>query len=126
MINTIFYIIVVAMCAASISFTITTTSIFLWFRELISPIHHKIEELIHCPYCISHYIILVIMLLTSDIPYFHIFSYTILNFLFLWFVIVALVALLHNTILKAYKPVTDYMIYRKLQKLKAQDKANNI
>ena len=63
----IVYIILVALCAASISYTISYTSIFLGFREWISKFHYKLEELIHCPYCLCHYIILTIMFTTNDI-----------------------------------------------------------
>lgn len=110
------YIILVALCAACISYTICCTSIFLWLRELVSPIHHKIEELIHCPYCLSHYIVLIIMLLTDKLPVYSIFPWFICNFLFMWFVIVGVVGLLHHVLIRAYKPVAEYMVDRQLAK----------
>ena len=113
------YVIFVALCAASISYTICYTSIFRGFREWISKFHHKIEELIHCPYCFCHYVILVIMLTTKDISnkLIPITDYVIYNFLFTWFCIVCITSLLHCVMLIAYKPVIQYMTDRKLAKL---------
>lgn len=113
------YIIFVALCAASISYTICYTSIFKGFREWISKFHHKLEELIHCPYCFCHYVILVIMLTTKDISskLIPITDYVIYNFLFTWFCIVCITSLLHCVMLIAYKPVIQYMTDRKLAKL---------
>ena len=98
------YILTVAICAACISYTICCTSIFFWLRELVSPIHHKIDELIHCPYCLSHYIVLIIMLLSDNPP------------LCPLFVIVGIIALLHYIMVRTYKPVAEYMVDRQLAK----------
>ena len=117
------YMLMVALCAASISYTISYTSIFRAFREWISPIHPKIEELIHCPYCLCHYVILVIMLTTEDIEevLFPITDWLIYNFLFTWFGIVCITSLLHCIMLIAYRPVIQYMTDRKLAKLKKKN-----
>lgn len=113
------YIIFVALCAASISYTICYTSIFRAFREWISEFHEKLEELVHCPYCFCHYVILVIMLLTNDLSnkLIPVFKWGIFNFLFTWFTIVCITSLLHCIMLIAYKPVIDYVTHRKLEKL---------
>ena len=78
------YILAVALCAASISYTICCTSIFKGIREWLSKFHHKLEELIHCPYCFSHYVIIVIMLTTEGINGYlvHISQSIVYNFLF--------------------------------------------
>ena len=121
------YILTVALCAASISYTICYTSIFKGIREWLSKFHHKLEELIHCPYCFSHYVILTIMLTTEDIceclvP---ISSFVVYNFLFTWFCIVCVTSLLHCIMLIAYKPVMDYMTNRRLEKLNKLKKKLN-
>lgn len=113
------YIILVALCAASISYTISYTSIFLGFREWISKFHHKLEELIHCPYCLCHYVILTIMFTTNDISskLVPIANNIVYNFLFTWFCIVCVTSLLHCIMLIAYRPVMKYMTDRKIAKM---------
>ena len=113
------YIVLVALCAASISYTISYTSIFLGFREWISKFHHKLEELIHCPYCLCHYIILTIMFTTNDISskLVPIANNIVYNFLFTWFCIVCVTSLLHCVMLIAYRPVMKYMTDRKIAKI---------
>ena len=113
------YIILVALCAASISYTISYTSIFLGFREWISKFHHKLEELIHCPYCLCHYVILTIMFTTNDISskLVPITNNIIYNFLFTWFCIVCITSLLHCVMLIAYRPIMKYMTDRKIAKI---------
>ena len=113
------YIVLVALCAASISYTISYTSIFLGFREWISKFHHKLEELIHCPYCLCHYVILTIMFTTNDISskLVPIANNIVYNFLFTWFCIVCITSLLHCVMLIAYRPVMQYMTDRKIAKI---------
>ena len=113
------YIILVALCAASISYTISYTSIFLGFREWISKFHHKLEELIHCPYCLCHYVILTIMFTTNNISskLVPITNNIVYNFLFTWFCIVCITSLLHCVMLIAYRPVIKYMTDRKIAKI---------
>ena len=113
------YIVLVALCAASISYTISYTSIFLGFREWISKFHHKLEELIHCPYCLCHYIILTIMFTTNDISskLVPIANNIVYDFLFTWFCIVCVTSLLHCVMLIAYRPVMQYMTDRKIAKI---------
>lgn len=115
----IVYIILVALCAASISYTISYTSIFLGFREWISKFHHKLEELIHCPYCLCHYVILTIMFTTNDISskLVPIANNIVYNFLFTWFCIICVTSLLHCVMLIAYRPVMQYMTDRKIAKI---------
>ena len=115
----IVYIILVALCAASISYTISYTSIFLGFREWISKFHHKLEELIHCPYCLCHYVILTIMFTTNDISskLVPITNNIVYDFLFTWFCIVCVTSLLHCVMLIAYRPVMKYMTDRKIAKI---------
>ena len=118
------YIVLVALCAASISYTISYTSIFLGFREWISKFHHKLEELIHCPYCLCHYVILTIMFTTNNISskLVPITNNIVYNFLFTWFCIVCVTSLLHCVMLIAYRPVMKYMTDRKIAKIQQRKK----
>ena len=118
------YIVLVALCAASISYTISYTSIFLGFREWISKFHHKLEELIHCPYCLCHYVILTIMFTTNNInsKLVPITNNIVYNFLFTWFCIVCITSLLHCVMLIAYRPVMQYMTDRKIAKIQKRKK----
>lgn len=117
------YIFYVALCAACISYTICYASIFRSFREWLSKFHEKLEELIHCPYCFSHYVILTIMLTTEDFGKYllPISRFTVYNFIFTWFCIVCITSLLHYVMLRSYKPIIEYMMDRKLQKLQESD-----
>lgn len=116
------YIALVALCAASITYTICYTSIFYSFREWLSKFHHKLEELIHCPYCLGHYVILTIMFTTKDIStkLVPITDYVVYNFLFTWFCIVCVMSLLHYVMLLAYQPVMRYMADRKIAKINSR------
>lgn len=116
------YIALVALCAASITYTICYTSIFYGFREWLSKFHHKLEELIHCPYCLGHYVILTIMFTTKDIStkLVPITDYVVYNFLFTWFCIVCVMSLLHYIMLLAYQPVMRYMADRKIAKINSR------
>ena len=123
------YIIYVALCAASISYTICHAGIFKSFREWLSKFHSKLEELIFCPYCFCHYVILTIMFTTKHLSEYllPISGFIVYDFLFTWFCIVCVTSLLHYVMLLAYKPVLDYMTHRlieKQQQLKRQKKAD--
>lgn len=120
------YILAVALCAASISYTISVTSIFEWLRNLITNhIGGKIEELIHCPYCIGHYVVLVIMFTTEYVENYLIPITNILvyDFLFTWFCIVCVLSLLHYFMNLAYKPIAENEGLR--ARLKAQKQRKN-
>ena len=112
------YLLAVSLCTASISYTICYASIFKFFRELVSKIHIKVEELIHCPYCFSHYVILAIMFTTKNITSYliPITQNNVYNFIFTWFCIVTITSLLHYIMLLAYRPIIEYMKERFLDK----------
>ena len=112
------YIALVALCAASISYTITWAGIFSKVRDVVSKWGTWFEDLVHCPYCFCHYVILVIMFTTKNLGGYlvQITNFAIYNFLFTWFVIVCCTSLLHAVMLIAYKPVAEVETYRKLKK----------
>lgn len=101
----------IAFASAAISFTITTTSIFKWLRELVSPVHHKFEELIHCPWCLSHYITLFWMLI-------YLRHLSFMLFILTWFAIQGIIGLLHYVYLRTYEPVAKAMAQRLIEKLR--------
>lgn len=88
---------------------------FKWLRELVSPIHSKIEELIHCPWCLGHWIVFVIML-TANTPIISMTYVPVYDWLFTAFTVMAPVGLIHYVLLRAYEPVAKAMLQRKLDK----------
>lgn len=109
-------LVMISLASAAISFTITTTTIFEWLRELISPIHKKIEELIHCPWCLGHYIVLVMLIIFNkqtlflNVPEFW-------HYLLNWFACVCLMGIWHYILLRTYKPIAEAMARREILKL---------
>lgn len=127
MIDILLTLVAVALCSAAISFTITVTSIFSWFRESVSTLGHKMEELVHCPWCFSHYVTLLI-LLSSAVPSLPFAGSGVMipklyNFCITWFTVQCIVGLLHYVLLRAYEPVAKAMAMRMQQKLRARQKS---
>jgi len=117
--NAIIVILMISLASAAISFTITTTTIFLWLRELVSPIHHKLEELIHCPWCLGHYVAATLLIIFNSKTLFidiNPFWHYILN----WFTAVCIMGLCHYILLQAYIPIGKAMVDRQIQKLRNQ------
>jgi hypothetical protein len=106
-------IILLTFACAGISFTITTTSIFKWLREIISDIHPKLEELIHCPWCLNHYISFIFLLAWTDVG--------VVSFIVYWFGVIGAGGIIHYILLRAYKPVARSMTQRKIDKLNAEE-----
>ena len=115
-------LLLIALVTASISFTITTTSIFKWFRELVSPLHKKIEELVHCPWCIAHYIALVILFILFDRTVFIEGIPLWVHFILNWFGLLAITGVLHYILLRAYEPVVKELVRREIQNLQKNKK----
>lgn len=112
----ILYYIIGALAVASVTFTISVTSIMEPFRRIVSKIHEKAEELIHCPWCVSFWVLLV-LLLTWDIPYVPITNIILLDFFITLFAMYAIVGLVHYVLLRAYAPVAKAEMLRRLEKL---------
>ena len=108
---------------AAISFTVTTTSVFSFLREWVSKIHPKLEELIFCPWCFSHYVVFTI-LLTSNIKGIIVSSNIYYQFFFDAFTIIGGSGILHYILLRAYEPVTKLLVQRKIDKLKKNNVSN--
>lgn len=120
MFNIIIYLIVAAISAASITYTLCCTSIFRRPREYIAKKIPRLESLVYCPYCLGHYISLIIVLLIIDkyntLP---ITNYTLINVLLMWFMVITIMSLVHKTILKTYEPIAKAKAMR--AKLKNQE-----
>lgn len=118
MITTCSYVFFVALCAASISYTITFAGIFKKAVDWIGSKNEWIDELVHCPYCFGHYVILTIMFTTKNIQQYlvPITDSIVYNFLFTWFVIVCLMSLFHCVMLRSYSVVAELEAFRKLKK----------
>ncbi len=104
-------LLILGLAAGGASFTISTTSIFRAFRELVSMIHPKIEELVHCPWCLNHYVSLIFVLsiyIHDDIN-----GSTALTY---WLGCTTIGGLCHHVLLRAYKPVMKAEMRRKQEK----------
>lgn len=131
--NTLIYLPFIAFVAAAISFTISVTRMFKSFRETISPWHKKIEELIHCPWCLGHWVVFIIFwclprtfiwqVLESNQLWVH-NSYVLrsFNFLFTSFIVIGMMGLIHYVLLRAYEPVAKAMAARTLELLQKKNK----
>lgn len=114
MLELLLYAFVIGVAVAAISFTITMTSIFAWLRNLITRTGiKKLEELIHCPWCLGHYIALLILLTNDIVIVGGIYNSKFLNFLFIWFLVMGFAGLIQYVLLRAFKPVAEAEFFRK-------------
>lgn len=116
-------LIYVALCCGSISFTLTTTSMFKSWREWMSKFHPKLDELVHCPWCLGHWITGIIIVLIDLDPHGHIilldmFTNRGMNLLFTIFVVVGIQAPFYYIVLRAFEPVGRYLAQRKIDELR--------
>lgn len=56
MVHIMVTLLLLSLAIASMSMTIAVSDGMLWFRDLVSRCGRWLEELIHCPYCVSHYL----------------------------------------------------------------------
>ena len=117
------YVVLVALCAASISYTITFAGIFKKVVDWIGSKNEWLDELVHCPYCFGHYVVLTIMLTTSNISKYllPITSSIVYNFLFTWFAIICVMSMFHYVMLHAYGVIAEIETKRKLKRAKEQN-----
>lgn len=59
---TISEIIILALAVSSVSMTVTTSNAMEWLRSLVSKLGRRFEALIHCPYCLSHWLSAIVTL----------------------------------------------------------------
>ena len=105
--------IAISLAVSGISFTVTFTSIFSWLRELVSSLHPKLEELIHCPWCFSHWVTFPLVFL---IDFRLAVSSPIIDYFLTAFAIIGASGLAHYVFLRAYKPVHENMMMREMEK----------
>jgi len=108
-------LILLSLAVSGISFTITTTAMFTWLRELLSPIHHKLEELVHCPWCLSHWVTFVILIWA---PLYRFTGIPFVDFFLTAFSIVGISGTFHYVLLRTYAPIAEAMLRRQLDKMK--------
>ena len=105
-----------ALVISAISFTVTFTGLFEPFREWVSKIHPKVEDLFHCPWCFSHWATFIVLAL----PWVKLYEFTdssFLNFFMTAFSIIALSGLGHYVYLRAYEPVKKNLMHREREKI---------
>ncbi len=61
-------IIILALAVSSVSMTCTTSLVTERLRWLVSKLGHRFESLIHCPYCLSHWLSAIVTLVYVDGP----------------------------------------------------------
>lgn len=101
----------VSLCIACVSYTIAVSGVFKPVREYASGFHPKIDELIHCPYCVSHYVAFIMWIIIG------IDVFTIM-YLVDVFASIALSSLCHYVMLRAYEPLSKLAAQRKIERLK--------
>ena len=69
-------IILLALAVASTSVTLSKSNATEWLRQQISKLGKWPEELIHCPYCLSHWIAAAGVLLMGQATLFQYFLHT--------------------------------------------------
>jgi hypothetical protein len=119
LVNNFITLMLTAFAVSSISFTVTFTGLFKEVREVISAQHHKLEELIHCPWCFSHWVTFFIVLLSSST-----ISFTgigLFDFFITSFAITGVSGLFHYVLLRAYEPVAKAMVHRQIEKMRNND-----
>lgn len=105
------------LACAGISFTVTVTSIFMPLREAVSKLHPKLEELIHCPWCLNHYVTFAVVAITQpeELERQGLWAYFLICF-----AVIAASGVIHFVLLRAYEPVSRAMLQRKLDKLQEE------
>lgn len=119
-----FNILILGLIVGAVTFTTSTTSIMLWPREMLSKIHHKVEELVHCPWC-SGFWLSILLVSFTDLELPTLFKLAFLNIIANAFACLAIGGLLHYVFLRAYEPVAKLMAMRSLEKLKAKKQSSN-
>lgn len=119
-------LVAVALCAASISFTVTMAGMFEGFRNWVYNKSNFFGKLITCPYCFGHYVIFIILGIGwfGNIPFLAVMEFDgtwfprLFNFLFTSFTVIGAMALFHYIIILAYEPVMKIKAQREVAKLR--------
>lgn len=108
-------LLIAALVCSAVSYTMTTTAIFQWWRDIASLAGSWAEQLVHCPWCLSHYVVAV-FLLTSDFPLWEVSGSAVYNFICTLFAIVGIGAVIQYVLLRAFEPVQKALQQRALRK----------
>lgn len=103
---------------ASISYTIAWTGIFEPVREVLGRIHPKVDSLLHCPYCLSHWVAAAVLGVLG--PEYWLIGYNVVSFLITVFAATGFSGLAHFVMLRAYEPVAKREVTRTLERLRNQ------
>lgn len=113
------YILYVGLAAAAVSFTISSTAIFQKFRNFVESKSEWLSDLVHCPWCLNHYVVLFFMLIQPDSEW-----NNVGDFITHWFSSVCVALPIHYIALRAYKPVIKAGIERDLQRFRSKQIEN--
>ena len=111
---------ILALCISCISYTISRSGIFSGFRNWVErKMPDKIDELIHCPYCLSHYVALIVLLITRTII--PITGWIVVDFIITLFALIEISSICHSIMLWGYVPVAESESYRLRNKAKNKE-----
>lgn len=109
-----------ASVVGSISFTITMSSMFLGFREAVSKRNKFLEKMLHCPWCLGHWVAFIAILVLGNFSLIIVSPYWLLNFLYTSFAVIGFSGLFHYVLLIAYDPAKKAEKLREIEKRKAE------
>lgn len=52
-------LVILSLAVAALSMTVAKSNVMAWLRDFVSEFGAWAEELIHCPYCLSHWLAVV-------------------------------------------------------------------
>lgn len=105
-----------ALVCAAVSFTVAFTGVFKPMREAVGKLHPKLDELMHCPWCLNHYVVFLCLAIARNIPFIQASNNTFFNFVFTAFFMIGVGGLAHYVLLRAYEPVAKAEAFRKIKK----------
>lgn len=105
MLENIYILLIIALATSSISMTISKATIFEATRDWIKTKNAWISDLVHCPYCTSHWVgfAFVVYIQPEILP-----QKTLLNIVLSTFVVVTLSSVFSGLIFKSIDLMVEY------------------
>lgn len=115
--------IVISFAAASISYTITQTELFVPIRNLANKMGHMIGYLFHCFYCMGHWVIIIAVLIYKPIIINS--GHMVVDLIVTGFFIVTLMTFVNGFMFKSFSSAIKKMTDEMELKEKMSKKNNN-
>lgn len=115
-----------SLACAAVSYTIATTGIFLWLRNLFSPSSDWVTvsiigTLLRCPWCLNHYVCVLGIIVSSPDGGVQPWDWWLVH----WFALVGSGGLIHYVLLRAYEPVARASGLQSLIEQQKKKQSNN-